>query len=191
MSNVLTGDKEFLAAMVAATLQDLRPPAGLSDDLMPERGADPGLHQAWLGRHTFPQKGKRQNGFSAVFLGDAVYDHYTARAVLNGMPFDARGRSFTLQEALLNLGVNEPNAQIAVWKKDFTLAAEVGDKMMDMIHRRIPVGLARNDDLQDAENKGDNDGSPLEDAAEMSLPYGFDRTDEIVPLMTDSSQILD
>lgn len=186
MSNVLTGDKEFLAAMVAATLQDLRPPAGLSDDLMPERGADPGLHQAWLGRHTFPQKGKRQNGFSAVFLGDAVYDHYTARAVLNGMPFDARGRSFTLQEALLNLGVNEPNAQIAVWKKDFALAAQVGDRMMDMIHRKTGGNESLNEEAQE-----DNEHSTLDGAAEMSLPYGFDRTDEIVPLMTDSSQILD
>jgi hypothetical protein len=177
MSKIVTGgDKELLAAMVAATLQDLRPPKGLSDDPMPGKDADPSSYQAWIKRHTAPQREGRKI-IEDHFFSDAIYDHYTARAVLNGMPFDARGQSFTLQEALLNLGVNDPQTRIAAWKEDFAKAADVGDRMMNMVHQRISMQVPDEDDDSDLENE-----------AETALPYQFEHTDR-TPAM-DSSQML-
>lgn len=172
MSSALSGDKEFLAAMVAATLQDLRLPSGISQDLMPKGDAAPELLRAWVDRHTVPQKNSRRNGSSGTFLGDAIYDHYTARAVLNGMPFDARGTSFTLREALLNLGVNEPETQIKIWQNNFALAAETGDRMMNLLNRTV-LSNGRSNDLVDTEN-----AENLGEAEIMGLPYGLDEVNE-------------
>lgn len=157
ITNVYSGDKAFLAAVVAATLQDLRPQDSFSQDPLPEKGVSLELYQAWLSRHTTPQRGEPEGSF----LGDALYDHYTAQAVLGGMPFESRGKPFTLKEALLNLGVNEPESLIDAWKKDFVQAADMGDKLMSALTSNVNIKSLLEDD-----------------EAELSMPYGVDRKAE-------------
>ncbi|MBU2760964.1 hypothetical protein [Acidithiobacillus sulfurivorans] len=159
VTNVYSGDKAFLMAVVAATLQDLRPQDNFSQDPLPEKGAPTELYQAWLSRHTIPQRGEPEGSF----LGDALYDHYTAQAVLGGMPFESRGKPFTLEEALLNLGVNEPESLIDAWKKDFVQAADMGDKLMGALTSNVNIKSLLNED---------------DEEAELSMPYGVDREAE-------------
>lgn len=167
----ISGDKELLAAMVGAILQDLRPPAGLNSDPMPAKSASEAEFSAWIERHTFKQRETGQQ-FGGFVAGDAVYDHYTARAILNGMPFNARDQRYTLSEALASLGVNDPDRLMDRWRMDAELAARTGDRILIAINGKEATraeiadavsGMEEDDDQAAAVTmEMENEGLPCE-----------------------------
>lgn len=127
----IPGDKELLIAMVGAVLQDLRPPPGLTQDPMPIKSAPDTEYQAWIERHTSEQ---RQSGKKNLTVGDDIYNYYTARAILGGMPFNARDRQYTLNSALMDFGIKNPEKLIAGWRQDAEMAAQTGDRILVAIN---------------------------------------------------------
>lgn len=127
----MPGDKELLIAMVGAVLQDLRPPLGLMQDPMPMKSASDTEYQAWIGRHTSEQRRVGKKNYTA---GDDIYNYYTARAILGGMPFNARDRQYTLNSALTDFGIKNPEKLIAGWRQDAEMAAQTGDRILVAIN---------------------------------------------------------
>lgn len=125
------GYNAILAAMIGATLQDLKKPDHYQDDPLPsdKNGED---FQAWMDRHTVKQRKTNQNDGS--FLGDDLYNHYTAKAILNGAPFNAMGHKLTLKDALSHLGILNPSKKIEDWINDPVAAAETGDRLIAAIN---------------------------------------------------------
>jgi hypothetical protein len=132
MMKDLGNGKGLLVEMVAATLEDLKPPRGLALDPMPGRDASPDVYQEWVKRHTIFQKDKSAKS-ETFYIGDPIYNYYTARAVLNGMPFNIRNESYTLQTALLQLGINDPESVIESWRRDTSLAVKAGKNLMGLL----------------------------------------------------------
>lgn len=129
-----SGYNTMVAAMVAATLQDLDQPVTILDDPLPKNG-DESEYVQWIQRHTIMQRKKpSENASPANFLGDALYNHYTALSILNGESFSAMGHTLTLNEALTHLGLNDPESLIAQWKSHPEIAVETGNRLMSFIN---------------------------------------------------------
>ena len=168
--------KDLLVEMVAVTLEDLKPPRGLAMDPMPGRDADPDVYQEWINRHTIVQKDKGRDG-EVFYIGDSIYNYYTARAVLNGMPFNIRKESYTLQDALLQLGINEPESVIESWKRDTSSAVKAGKRLMDLLSGSEPQ-WEDEAQIKDRILHRDED----DDGFGMRLPYTDAQTDRARPL---------
>ena len=162
----IPGDKELLIAMVGAVLQDLRPPPGLTQDPMPMKSASDTEYQAWIERHTSEQRRAEKKNYTA---GDDIYNHYTARAILGGMPFNARDRQYTLSGALVDLGLKNPEKLIAGWRADAESAAETGDRIMVAINGKALSRTLMSSVMLETEEEEDSSDSNVA-TEDMVLP---------------------
>jgi hypothetical protein len=176
----LGNSNELLVEMVAATLEDLKPPRGLALDPMPGKDAGHDVYQEWVDRHTIIQKESEGSG-KVFYIGDNIYNYYTARAVLNGMSFGVKNESYTLQTALLQMGVVDPESVIESWKRDTPSAVMTGKKLMDLLGGS---GTHRKNDARINDEIFHNDEH--DDELEMSMPYTDVQTNYSRPL-----QVLD
>ncbi len=163
----VSGDKELLVSMIGAVLQDLRPPRGLADDPMPGKSASEADFLAWVDRHTKTCGSSKE---PKAVIGDAIYDHYTARAILGGMPFCSRDRDYTLTQALQTLGIRDADRVIDLWRSDPEKAAQTGDRMVTAIHGRTSAQK-----VLEKESESDGDGEyaiacDLADIDNLTLP---------------------
>ena len=171
----IPGDKELLIAMVGAVLQDLRSPPGLTQDPMPSKLASDTEYQAWIERHTSEQRRAEKKNYTA---GDDIYNHYTARAILGGMPFNARDRQYTLSGALVDLGLKNPEKLITDWRNDAELAARTGDRILVAINGKALSRTSMSSVIwEDEEEEDAPDGNTA--AEDLVLPYEAAETETV------------